>query len=237
MTVLQVSPHPVWVDELNAALEPLQHAILRTPVVEHAAENRLEPHRIQEFLVAFYPIVRDFPSWLEILLERAPDDGQEFFRDNIRVERRHAAMWRAMGEGFGVPRERFHEAEPPVLPVEIFHEFLTATCREAPFGWAVSATNYAVEGMAQKISEKALRGLSQNERIGPKGRWWLEEHAKYDDEHPVQALEIVKRRVERGESPDAVKHAAFQSLALMREAMIAAYCDGGAAGTAGTGGT
>ena len=230
MTVLQVSPHPGWVDELNAALEPLQHAILRTPVVEHAATNRLEPNRIQGFLVAFYPIIRDFPSWLAILLERAPDDGHEFFRDNIRVERRHEAMWRAMGDAFGVPRERFHEPEPPVVPVEIFHEFLTATCRDAPFGWAVSATNYAVEGMAQKISEKALRGLNKNERIGPKGRWWLEEHAKYDDEHPVQALEIVKRCVERGESPGAVKHAAFQSLALMREAMIAAYGDGEAEG-------
>ena len=222
---LQVSPPPGWVDELNATLEPLQLAILRTPVVEHAAANRLEPQRIQEFLVAFYPIIRDFPTWLGMLLERAPDDGRQFFRDNIRVERRHEAMWRAMGDAFGVPRERFHEPGPPVVPVEIFHEFLTATCRNAPFGWAVSATNYAIEGMAQKISEKALRGLNQNEKIGPKGRWWLEQHAKYDDEHPLQALEIVKRSVERGESTDAVTHAAFQSLALMREAMVAAYGD------------
>lgn len=224
---VEVSPHPGWVDELNATLEPLQHAILLTPVIEHAAANRLEPHRIQEFLVAFYPIIRDFPSWLGVLLERAPDDGRQFFRDNIRVERRHEAMWRAMGDAFGVPRERFHEPEPPVVPVEIFHEFLAATCHDAPFGWAVSATNYAIEGMAQKISEKALRGLNQNEKIGPKGRWWLVEHAKYDDEHPVQALEIVKRCVARGESTDAVTHAAFQSLALMREAMVAAYGDGG----------
>ena len=225
MTLLQVSPHPGWVDELNAALEPLQHAILQTPVVEHAAANRLEPNRIQGFLLAFYPIIRDFPVWLAILLERAPDDGHEFFRDNIRVERRHEAMWRAMGDAFGVPRERFHELEPPVLPVEIFHEFLTATCRDAPFGWAVSATNYAVEGMAQKISEKALRGFSREFQEGM--------DTEYDDEHPVQALEIVKRCVERGESPDAVKHAAFQSLALMREAMISAYRDGGAGGAGG----
>lgn len=219
--------HPEWVDELHATLEPLRRAILLTPVVELAAVNRLEPRRIQEFLVAFYPIIRDFPSWLETLLERAPDDGHKFFRDNIRVERRHEAMWRAMGDGFGVPPERFHEPEPPILQVEIFHEFLSATCRDAPFGWAVSATNYAIEGMAQKISEKALQGLNTNQKIGPKGRWWLEEHAKYDDEHPVQALEIMKRCVERGESPDAVTHAAFQSLALMREAMVAAYSDDG----------
>jgi pyrroloquinoline quinone (PQQ) biosynthesis protein C len=217
--------HPPWVATLNATLEPLQDAILKTPVVEDAAQNRLDKHRIQEFLVAFYPIIRDFPSWLQILLGRSPDDGRAFFEDNIRVERRHGAMWRAMGDGFGVPQERFHEPGPPLLAVEIFHEFLTATCQDAPFGWAVSATNYAIEGMAQKISEKALRGLSQNAKIGHKGRWWLEEHAKYDDEHPVQALEIVKRCVQRGECVDAVTHAAFQSLALMREAMVAAYAD------------
>ena len=171
--------HPRWVPDLDAALAPLQQAILNTPVIEHASENRLREPRIPDSLVAFYPIVRDFPRWLELLLNRSPDDGRGFFEENIRVERRHGA--------------------------------------------AVSATNYAVEGIAQKISEKALRGLSKNDKIGPKGRWWLEEHAKYDDEHPIQALEIVKRCVARGESAAAVTNAAVRSLSLMKEAMVAAY--------------
>jgi pyrroloquinoline quinone (PQQ) biosynthesis protein C len=96
-------------------------------------------------------------------------------------------------------------------------------CRNATFGAAVSATNYAVEGVAQKISEKALRGLAKNEKIGPRGRWWLEEHAKYDDEHPIQALEIIKNCVKRGEGPQAVTSSALKSLALMKDAMVASY--------------
>ena len=56
--------HPRWVADLNATLEPLQDAILMTPVVEDAAANRLDKPRIQAFLVAFYPVIRDFPSWL-----------------------------------------------------------------------------------------------------------------------------------------------------------------------------
>src|SRR5437870_13703223 len=223
---VQVMPDSRWVADLNAALEPMQQAILRTPVIEDAADNRLATARIQNFLVAFYPIIRDFPHWLQVLLDRSPDHGRAFFEDNIRVERRHEAMWRAMGDGFEVPQERFHRREPMVAPVRRFHDYLTEMCRGEPFGAAVSATNYAVEGMAQRISEKALRGLSKNAKIGPKGRWWLEEHAKYDDEHPVQALEIVKRCVERGESPEAVTAAACRSLSLMREAMIAAYGNG-----------
>src|SRR2546427_12976889 len=80
-----------WVAELNARLGPIQQAILDTPVIEDAAENRLVPAKIQNFLVAFYPVIRDFPQWLQLLLDRSPDDGREFFEDNIRVERRHGS--------------------------------------------------------------------------------------------------------------------------------------------------
>jgi pyrroloquinoline quinone (PQQ) biosynthesis protein C len=96
--------------------------------------------------------------------------------------------------------------------------------RDASFGSAVSATNYAVEGVAQKISEKALRGLAKNVKIGPRGRWWLEEHAKYDDEHPVHALEIIKDCVKRGgDAPVDVTKSALESLKLMRFSMEASY--------------
>jgi pyrroloquinoline quinone (PQQ) biosynthesis protein C len=107
--------------------------------------------------------------------------------------------------------------------VKEFHGYLTEMCRGATFGAAVSATNYAVEGVAQKISEKALRGLAKNAKIGPRGRWWLEEHAKYDDEHPIHALEIIKSCVKRGEAAQGVTDSALKSLGLMKEAMVASY--------------
>ena len=113
MSVL-VTPHPRWVADLDAALDPSREAILDTSVIVHASENQLVDGRIQNFLVAFYPIIRDFPQWLQLLLDRSPEDGKVFFRDNIRVEKRHDAMWRAMGDGFNVPRERFQVPEPMI---------------------------------------------------------------------------------------------------------------------------
>ena len=221
---MKVTPHPAWVAELDAALDPAREKILDTAVVVDASENALVDGQIQNFLVGFYPIIRDFPQWLETLLGRSPEEGQEFFRDNIRVERRHDAMWRAMGDGFNVPRERFQKPEALIPEVRVFHAYLTQQGREAPFAEAVAATNYAVEGVAQKISEKALRGLSKNQKIGPRGRWWLEEHAKYDDEHPIHALEIIKSCVAKGEdSVPGVVAAAAKSLEMMREAMEASY--------------
>lgn len=220
---IQVTANPTWVAEMDRALEPKRQAILDLPVVVEASENRLSEQPMQNFLVAFYPIIRDFPQWLTLLLARSPASGREFFEDNIRVERRHDAMWRAMGDGFGVPKERFRTPEPLLPAVQNFHTYLTQQCSSAPFALAVAATNYAVEGVAQRISEKALRGLGNNEKIGPRGRWWLEEHAKYDDEHPIHALEIIKDCVARGDEPADVIGAARHSLDLMLHAMRASY--------------
>src|SRR5947209_20297611 len=103
---VQVTPHPAWVAELDATLEPRREAILDTDVIVHASENQLVDGKIQDFLVAFYPIIRDFPNWLQLLLDRSPEHGMAFFRDNIRVGKRHDAMGRAMGVGVSVPTDR-----------------------------------------------------------------------------------------------------------------------------------
>src|SRR5437899_2269682 len=137
---VQVTPHPSWVADLDATLDPSREAILDTKVIVHASENQLIDGRIQNFLVAFYPIIRDFPQWLQLLLDRSPEDGKAFFRVNIRVEKRHDAMWRAMGDGFNVPRERFQVPEPMIPEVKEFHAYLTEMCRGAQFGSAVVVT-------------------------------------------------------------------------------------------------
>lgn len=221
---LPVVPHPRWVSRLDAALEPSRKRILDLDVVVKSSQNRLDELGIRNFMVEFYPIVRDFPQWLEALLARAPEDGEEFFRENLRVERRHAAMWQSMGEGFGVPLSRFTDDVQGNAAVQEFHGYLTEIGATGTFASAVAATNYAVEGVAQGISEKALKGLQHHPTLGERGRWWLEEHAKYDDEHPVMALELIKQCVARGEDdPESVASAASRSLELMHRAMDASY--------------
>src|SRR5262245_16799074 len=120
---IQVTANPSWVAEMDRALEPQRQEILDLPVVVEASENRLEEPRMQGFLVEYYPIIRDSPKWLEMLLDRSPASGREFFQDNIRVERRHDAMWRAMGDGFGVTKDRFRAAGALLPDVQSFHEY------------------------------------------------------------------------------------------------------------------
>src|SRR5437867_12386244 len=95
---VDVTPRPAWVADLDAALAPTQEAILNTPVIEDAAENRLVTAKIQNFLVAFYPIIRDFPGWLQLLLDRSPEDGRELFEADVTARRRHGAGWPRMAD-------------------------------------------------------------------------------------------------------------------------------------------
>lgn len=222
--MVETTLHPPWVADLDELLTPLEQRILDLPVVANAAIDSLDNEAAQNFCVDFYPLIRDFPGWLEVLLKRSPPEGQRFFRDNMRVERRHDALWRAMGDGFGVPEERFDQVATPITAVQEFHDFLTEIGANGPFASAVAATNYAVEGVAQKIASRALWGLRHNRQLGPRGRWWLEEHAKYDDEHPKQALEVIKICVSRGEDEiESIKQAASRSLELMYAAMVESY--------------
>src|SRR6266487_6712957 len=108
---VEITAHTTWVAELDATLEPSRQAILDTPVIVDASENQLVDGQIQNFLVGFYPIIRDFPQWLQMLLDRSPEMGKSFFTHNTRVERRRDAMWRAMGDGFTVPKKRFQAPE------------------------------------------------------------------------------------------------------------------------------
>src|SRR5204863_10061369 len=125
---VQVTPHPKWVADLDAALDPSREAILNTRVIVDASENQLADGRIQNFVVAFYPIIRDFPQWLQVLLDRSPNMGREFFTDNIQVECRHDAMSRAMGDGFNVHKKRFQEPGPMIPNVKKFHAYVTEMC-------------------------------------------------------------------------------------------------------------
>src|SRR3989442_13467919 len=133
---VQVTPHPSWVADFDTSLEPSRQAILDTPVIIDASENQLVDGQIQNFLVGFYPIIRDFPQWLQMLLDRSPAMGRGFFTDNIRGERRHDAMWRAMGDGFNVHKKRFQEPEPMIPTVKKFRSEERRVGKECRSRWS-----------------------------------------------------------------------------------------------------
>ena len=222
--MLKVNHDPTWVVTLDVALQPFQQEMLDLPVVVDASRNALDETGINNFCVEFYPIVRDFPYWIEVLMKRSPEQGRKYFRDHLGVERRLGAMWRAMAEGFGVSRDHFQGYVLSNPSVNAFHNFLTDIGANGPFASAVAATNYAVVGGARRIATKALEGLQFDERLGERGRRWLETHARFDDEHPRLALDLMKMCVEhRDADPHHLQDAALRSVELLRDALDDSY--------------
>jgi pyrroloquinoline quinone (PQQ) biosynthesis protein C len=98
---------------------------------------------------------------------------------------------------------------------------------------AVAATNFAVEGVTQGIAKSTVRGFPKYEgregvHLSRKAYAWMEAHARYDDLHPVYALEIIKRYSETAEVREKVKSAAQRSLAFLLMALDTCYTHYGA---------
>lgn len=216
--------HPPWVETLDAALEPLRQETLDLPLVVHASANALDATGIRNCCIELYPIVRDFPYWLEVLLKRSPPEGEAFFRANIPVERRHVDMWRAMGTAFGVPPQYFDGYIPSNPTVNALHNFLTDIGANGPFASAVAATNYGVEGVTHRIAAKALRGLQDNECLGDRGREWLMEHARRDEEHMIFVMDLINTSWKGGDAEFLhIRDSALRSTELLRDALDDSY--------------
>ena len=59
--------------------------------------------------------------------------------------------------------------------------------------------------------------------FGPKTYKWMKEHARYDDEHPKIALEIVKRYAINERTQTRVMLAAKRSIELIHQALETSY--------------
>jgi len=69
-----------------------QSSTLRIVTVGEPAGGR----QIQDFLVNFYPIIRDFPQWLRCCWTASPETARSSSATTSAWKNVHDAMWRAM---------------------------------------------------------------------------------------------------------------------------------------------
>jgi len=63
---------------------------------------------------------------------------------------------------------------------------------------AVSGTNIVVEGVTGSLTKKMYEGVKSYDgkegiKFDEESLWWLNQHKEYDDKHPLEAREHVKR--------------------------------------------
>jgi pyrroloquinoline quinone (PQQ) biosynthesis protein C len=137
-----------------------------------------------------------------------------------------------MGQGFGLSRQEMlalADGNQPVLrDVQSLTDWLWHINTKGTLAEAVAATSFAVEGITGDMCRKAADGFeSYRGRAGvdmtPKTYKWMRGHARYDDDHPKIALEVIKRYATSERLQTKAMLAAKRSLQLLNLAFNTSY--------------
>ncbi len=232
-SMYEISPHPQWVDSMHSFLQPYWEELLHSEWARAVAESRMSVAEMRGWILQIYPFIHTFPKFLAEALIKVEDDyGRSYLIDNIRVEKAHAEHWLWMGMGFGLSRQEMldlAEGKKPLLrDVQSLTDWLWYVNTKGTLAEAVAATSFAIEGITGALSRQVIDGFESYRGrpgvdMGPKTYKWMREHARYDDEHPKIALEVVKRYANTPKLQNKVMMAAKRSLQLLHLALHTSY--------------
>jgi len=232
-SMYELSPHPQWVDSLHAFLQPYWGELLESEWAEKVASGTMSVSGMQGWIAQLYPFIHSFPKFLAEALIKVEDDyARSYLIDNIRVEKAHAEHWLWMGQGFGLTRREMldlAEGRKAVLrDVQSLTDWLWYINTKGSLAEAVAATSFAIEGITGDLSRNVVDGFEsyrgrEGVDMSPKTYKWMREHARYDDEHPKIALEVVKRYAITDRMQEKVMLAAKRSLQLLHLALHTSY--------------
>jgi pyrroloquinoline quinone (PQQ) biosynthesis protein C len=229
----EVAQDSSWVIILREYLKPHWDKLLEGDWARAVQAGSMALPQMQGWMLQIYPFIHAFPKFLaEALIKVEDEHSRSFLIDNIRVEKAHAQHWLWMGEGFGLKREdmlELAEGNRPVLrDVQSLTDWLWYVNTKGTLAEAVAATSFAIEGATGDLSRKVVDGFESYRGhpgvdMGPKTYKWMREHARYDDEHPKVALEIVTRYASTEKLQKKVMLAAKRSLQLLDQALETSF--------------
>lgn len=224
----QFAPRPQWLIEMLREIEPYQERIWNCPLVKETSKGVLSLQQMRGWLIQLYPFVETFPQWIALNIAKAPDAfSREILIDNVRVEKWHAKQWIEMAEAFGLTQTELTEAS--ILPeVEALTHFMWSINLRGTLAESISAMTCAIEGTTQGIAQAILQGFQKYD--GREGIYltkgacaWMNNHARYDQIHLAEALEIITRVTQSEETKIKVGKAAKRSMEYLLMALDACY--------------
>lgn len=234
---LSPSAHPRWLESMLEVTRPDWEVACWPPLFRDTADGRRPPLGYwRRVLSQFFLIVESFPKYMALSLvkttygQRAGDASiRRWLLQNLSVEAKHAEWYIDWVRAIGVEPDVLFGVQP--LPeVRRLHEHLRDTCARGSLAEGIAASNWAIEGITgvwtQQVVEPFRAYSADGARIDAGSMMWLKAHSRYDDVHPVEALEIIKLSTDeaRGE-PDRVVAAARKSLRLYTAAIRACCSD------------
>jgi pyrroloquinoline quinone (PQQ) biosynthesis protein C len=221
-----------WVETLKSYVRPDWEDLVAGEFATNVINGSWSTDSMRGWILQLYPFIHAFPKFLAEALIKVEDEySRSFLIDNIRVEKAHAEHWLWMGEGFGIHRSEMMalaEGERALLrDVQSLSDWIWYINAKGSLAEAVAATSFAIEGATGDLSRALLKGFeSYGSRAGvtmnPRTTKWFRNHAKYDDEHPRIALEVVVRYAQTERSRMKVMTAARRSVQLLNLALLTA---------------
>src|SRR6202011_2924717 len=219
-----------WIETLKTFVQPDWHNLVAGEWASQVNDGTWTTDAMRGWFLQLYPFIHAFPKFLAEALIKVEDEySRSFLIDNIRVEKAHAEHWIWMGEGFGVPRHEMialAEGDRPVLrDVQSLTDWIWYINAKGSLAEAVAATSFAIEGATGDLTRALLKGFEaygsrEGVNMNPRTTKWFRNHAKYDDEHPRIALEIVARNAKTERARMKVMMAARRSLQLLNLALL-----------------
>lgn len=220
-----IGSYPEWARDLVADCAEARDKVVGHEFFRQMRDNRLSRQQAYTFLVGGFPVIEQFPQYMaQNLLKvkygqgRGHDMARRYLIRNIRVEQNHADHWVEWAAACGISQDELIWGRVPMEMHALSHWCWHTTERDS-LAAAMAATNYAIEGVTGEWSTLVCSADTYAESFAPdvraKAMKWLRLHARYDDEHPWEALDIICSVL--GRRPDA------RSVAQVRANVLKSY--------------
>lgn len=201
---LEITAHSEWSQRFWDELLPAKERVSKHPLFLDMASGSLSLECFRSALLNFYPLVAHFPSYMAGTLAKATafslsgvTETRDWLIQNIKVEERHLTWYQDLAGGFGLTVDMLNNVRPPAAMNAVNH-FLWDVNYRGSLAESIAATNLAIEWATGDWSIQVYKGVqsyTQNPEvtINKRSLAWLRAHAHYDDLHPYEAMELIKR--------------------------------------------
>ena len=196
-----IGSYPAWAQDLAADCAAVRETVAAHELFRLMRDAQLQPAQARLFLAGVWPVIEQFPQYMAMNLlkvqmgrSRGHDEARRYLIRNIRVEQNHADHWMEWSLASGLAKEDLLYAEVPPEAQALSH-WCWHTCERDALAAGMAATNYAIEGVTGDWSTLVCSQDDYEQTFPAESRAkamkWLKLHAKYDDTHPWEALEII----------------------------------------------
>ena len=228
--LMDSASYPLWLQEIIDECGEARRAVAEHEIFQQMRDGVLRPAAMRHFLAGVWPVIEQFPQYMAMNLlkveygSRGHEMARKYLIRNIRVEQNHVEYWIDWAQAHGVERSellsRWRSGSVDGLSHWCWH-----TCERDSLAVAMSATNFAIEGVTGEWAARVCSSDVYENGFPPELRRqamkWLRVHAHYDDTHPWEALEIIATLVGTQASMreiDAIQVAILKSYGYMHMA-------------------